>query len=148
MARVPVIVLVGWPAPLCWGAGPASQEHFEQVKSSRKDKAMSVTLVGKVNYNRVMTGTYDKGKRQGQQWEFLSLDILDPATGFVWSCQFDSSEPKYQEYADDSLKGHKVRVRISSQTAGQRTMPDGSTRMQIRSRLVALEDLGEWPEDD
>ncbi len=109
---------------------------------------MSVTLVGKVSYNRVMTGTYSQGKRQGQQWEFLSLDILDTTTGFTWSCQFDSSEPKYQEYPDDSLKGHKVRVKISSQTAGPRQLPDGSTKMQIRSRLIALEDLGEWQPDE
>lgn len=109
---------------------------------------MSVTLVGKVKYNRVMAGTYNQGKRQGQQWEFLSLDILDPSTGYTWSCQYDSSEPGYQEYADDSLKGHKVAVKISSQTAGQRQLPDGSTRMQIRSRLCGLKDLGDWPEEE
>ena len=109
---------------------------------------MSATLIGKVNYNRVMSGTHDKGKRQGQKWEFLSLDILDTITGYTWSCQFDASEPKYQEFPDDSLKGHKVRVRISSQTAGERKFPDGSTKIQIRSRLIALEDLGEWPLDE
>lgn len=103
---------------------------------------MSATLIGKVNYNRTMTGTYEKGKRAGQQWEFLSLDILDMTVGFTWSCQIDASEPGYKEYQDDALKGHKVRVRISSQSAGPRQMPDGSSRMQIRSKLVALEDLG------
>ncbi len=109
---------------------------------------MSVTLIGKVNYNRVMTGTYSTGKRQGQTWEFLSLDILDTATGFVWSCQFDASEPRYEEHPDGSLKGHKVRAKISSQSAGPRQLPDGTTKTQIRSRLVALEDLGEWQEED
>ena len=109
---------------------------------------MGVTIVGKVNYNRVMTGTYDKGKRAGQNWEFLSLDILDTFTGFTWSCQFDSTEPKYQEHPDDSLKGHKVRARISSQSAGERTFPNGTTKMQIRSRLISLEDLGEWVDEE
>lgn len=103
---------------------------------------MSATLIGHVKYNRTMTGTYEKGKRQGQQWEFLSLDVLDMVSGFTWSCQLDASEPGYQEYQDDALKGHKVRVRIGAQTAGPRQMPDGSSRMQIRSKLVALEDLG------
>ena len=109
---------------------------------------MAVTLLGKVNYNRVMTGTYDKGKRAGQNWEFLSLDILDTSTGFTWSCQFDATEPRYQEYPDGTLKGHKVRVKISSQSAGSRTMPDGTSRMQIRSRLKHLEDLGEWEDEE
>jgi|GEM_PF-1910503 len=103
---------------------------------------MSTTLIGQVKYNRTMTGTYEKGKRQGQQWEFLSLDILDMVSGFAWSCQMDASEPGYKEVQDDALKGHKVRVRIGAQTAGPRQLPDGSTRMQIRSKLASLEDLG------
>ncbi|MHB8600164.1 MAG: hypothetical protein ACYDER_25560 [Ktedonobacteraceae bacterium] len=109
---------------------------------------MAVMLVGKVNYNRVMTGTYSQGKRAGQNWEFLSLDILDTSTGFTWSCQFDATEPKYQEYADDTLKGHKVRVKITSQSAGERTFPNGTKKMQIRSRLKSLEDLGEWEDEE
>jgi hypothetical protein len=106
---------------------------------------MSATLVGQVKFNRTMTGTYEKGKRQGQQWEFFSLDILDMVSGCTWSCQLDASEPGYkvvEGVADDALKGHKVRVRISAQTAGPRQFPDGTTKMQIRSKLTALEDLG------
>lgn len=106
---------------------------------------MSATLIGQVKYNRTMTGTYEKGKRQGQQWEFFSLDILDMVSGFSWSCQMDASEPGYKAVegvADDALKGHKVRVRIGAQTAGPRQLPDGTSRMQIRSKLVSLEDLG------
>ena len=43
-------------------------------------------LTGNVKYSRVMQGEYKSGKRQGEQWEILSLEIIDPATGFNWSC--------------------------------------------------------------
>jgi hypothetical protein len=114
---------------------------------SRKDNDMSATLVGRVKYNRLMQGKYEKGKRQGQEWEFLSLEIVDTTTGFTWSCQLPSEAESYQEFPDDSLKNHKVLVKIGSQSAGPRTLPDGTQRMQIRSQLIALEDLG-VPKDD
>ena len=38
---------------------------------------MSAVLTGIVKYSRVMEGTYKSGKREGQTWEFLSLEVVD-----------------------------------------------------------------------
>ncbi len=103
---------------------------------------MAVTIVGNVKFNRTVEGVYQNGSRKGEQWEFLSLDIVDTMTGFVWSCQLPSEDPSYTNTPDNSLKGHKVKAKITSQTAAERQLPNGSTRMQIRSQISALEDLG------
>jgi hypothetical protein len=108
---------------------------------------MAVTIRGRVKYNRTVQGVYDSGKRKGEHWEFLSLDVLDVATGFSWSCQLPSRDPGYKEIPDDALVGHEVKARITSQTAAKRELPDGSTRMQIRSQITRLEDLG-VPDDE
>lgn len=108
---------------------------------------MSTILIGICKYNRTIEGEYKTGKRQGDHWEFLSLEIVDTTTGYVWSCQVPSEDSSYQNVPDNELKGHKVRARITSQTAAPRDLPDGSKRMQIRSQLTAFEDLG-LPQDE
>ena len=100
-------------------------------------------LTGNVKYARVMDGEYKTGKRQGEKWEFLSLEIIDAATGFAWSCQLSSEDSTYAQAARADLTGHKVRCKVAAQTAGPRTKPDGSQVMQIRSQVRKLEDLGE-----
>jgi hypothetical protein len=109
---------------------------------------MAVTLKGIVKYNKVMVGDYQEGKRKGERWEFLSLEVVDPTTGYIWSCQLPSEDGSYKSTPDNGLKGHVVKARITAQTAGERTMPNGSTRMQIRTTLSKLEDLGEPDDDD
>lgn len=101
-------------------------------------------LTGTVKYARVMDGEYKAGKRQGEHWEFLSMEIIDPVTGYTWSCQLPSEDGTYKDAAKSDLTGHKVRVKVTSQTAGPRTLPDGTQRMQIRSQVRRLEDLGEF----
>jgi hypothetical protein len=100
-------------------------------------------LTGVVKSARVVQGEYKTGKRQGEEWEFLSLEINDTVTGFTWSCQLSSEDGTYQGASRGELVGHKVRCKITSQTAGPRTLPDGSERIQIRSQVRKLEDLGE-----
>lgn len=100
-------------------------------------------LTGIVKSARVVQGEYKTGKRQGEEWEFLSLEISDVITGFPWSCQLSSEDGTYQTATHGNLIGHKVRCKITSQTAGPRTLPDGSERIQIRSQVRKLEDLGE-----
>jgi hypothetical protein len=100
-------------------------------------------LTGIVKSARVVQGEYKTGKRQGEEWEFLSLEVSDPVTGFSWSCQLSSEDSTYAMATRADLVGHKVRCKITSQTAGPRTLPDGSERIQIRSQVRKLEDLGE-----
>ena len=100
-------------------------------------------LTGTVKYARVMQGEYKSGKRQGEQWEFLSLEIIDAGTGFNWSCQLSAEDGTYPLATRADLTGHKVRCKVTSQTAGPRTKPDGSQVMQIRSQVRKLEDLGD-----
>ena len=108
---------------------------------------MTVMIKGKVKYNKLMEGEYGQGTRKGEHWEFLSLDIVDTSTGFTWACQLPSEDPSYKQTPDNSLKGHIVKAKITSQTASERQLTNGQTRMQIRTSLSKLEDLGE-PEDD
>ena len=100
-------------------------------------------LTGNVKSSRVVTGEYKSGKRQGDDWEFLALEIIDAVTGFTWSCQLASEDGSYPQVANVDLVGHKVRCKIASQSAGSRTLPDGREVMQIRSQVRKLDDLGE-----
>lgn len=109
---------------------------------------MGVTIKGICKYNKVLEGVYEQGKRKGEQWEFLSLEVVDNLTGFTWSCQLPQEDSSYKHTPDNSLKGHMIKARITSQTAGERTMPDGKTVMQIRSQVTRLEDLGEVEDDE
>ena len=92
---------------------------------------------------RVVEGQYKTGKRQGEEWEFLALEITDVVTGFLWSCQLASEDGSYVNVAKRELVGHKVRCKVVSQSAGPRELPDGKQVMQIRSQVRKLEDLGE-----
>ena len=100
-------------------------------------------LTGNVKSVRVVTGEYKTGKRQGDEWEFLALEIIDAGTGFIWSCQLASEDGSYKNVAKGDLVGHKVRCKIASQSAGSRVLPDGREVMQIRSQVRKLEDMGE-----
>ena len=100
-------------------------------------------LTGNVKTARVVQGEYKSGKRQGEDWEFLSLEIIDAVTGFTWSCQLASEDGSYAQVTHGDLTGHKVRCKVTSQTAGLRTLADGREVMQIRSQVRKLEDLGE-----
>lgn len=100
-------------------------------------------LTGNVKSARVVEGQYKTGKRQGEEWEFLALEVVDAVTGFIWSCQLASEDGSYITVAKRDLVGHKVRCKVASQSAGPRELPDGKQVMQIRSQVRKLEDLGE-----
>ena len=103
------------------------------------------TLTGKVKNMREIEGEYKDGNRKGEKWRFLSFEIADLSSGFVWSCQLPSADEQYNDVAKDSLVGHKVKVSIESQTASEREIgKNGDKRkiMQIRSQITNVRDLG------
>ena len=105
-------------------------------------------LTATVKSQRVVSGEYKTGKRQGEEWEFLSLELIDVGSGFIWNCQLPSEDDTYRDATADSLVGHRVKVKVTSQTAGQRDLPDGSKKMQIRSQVTNLRDMGIPKEDE
>jgi hypothetical protein len=98
---------------------------------------MSATLVGLVKSARVVAGDKD-----GQHWEFLSLDVVDTAYGFVWSCQVRDSEEEYAGLIKQKLEGHQVSLVVKGQSASPRTLKDNRTIYQIRSQVCRVKDLG------
>ena len=107
-------------------------------------------LTGKVKSMRAVEGKYKSGKRQGEEWEFLSMEIVDVASGHVWSCQLPSEDEKYKETVQDSLVGHRVKATIMGQSASEREIGEEGNKhkiMQIRSQITNVRDLG-LPHDD
>ena len=107
-------------------------------------------LTGKVKSMRTIEGKYKSGKRQGEAWEFLALEIIDVASGNVWSCQMPSEDEKYKEVIQDSLVGHRVKVTVMGQSAREREIDDGGQKrkiMQISSQISNVRDLG-LPHDE
>jgi len=108
---------------------------------------MAATLTGIVQGLRLVEGTVSEGKRKGEKWEFLSMEINDTRYGHIWSCQVRSDDEQYSTLSADGLVGHKVKVTIRSQSAGPRDLADGRKVMQIRSQVTNVRDLG-VPNDD
>ena len=48
---------------------------------------MGLVLTGIVNGCRPVAGTVQNGDRKGEEWKFLSMEIVDPRYGKVYSCQ-------------------------------------------------------------
>lgn len=108
---------------------------------------MAATLTGIIVGMRAVEGVVKEGPRAGESWQFLSMEINDIRYGRVWSCQLRHDDKQYEEVARADLKGHKVKVTIASQTAGERELADGRKVLQIRSQITNLRDLG-TPDDD
>ncbi len=100
-------------------------------------------LTGTVNDQREVKGVYQDGKRKGQEWQFLSLAVADTGTGFPWSLQLSEEDRDYGKWAGVNLVGHKIKAKIKSQSASERTLPNGQHKLEIRSKVTILEDLGE-----
>ena len=115
--------------------------------TSKTDRHKGETKHGDINRKRQNVaggaGRIQVGQAAGEDWEFLSLEIIDGVTGFTWSCQLASEDGSYAQVTRGDLTGHKVRCKVTSQTAGLRTLADGREVMQIRSQVRKLEDLGE-----
>jgi len=103
---------------------------------------MAAVLTGIVNGLREVEGVTEQGPRKGETWKFLSMEISDMVPGHVWSCQVRSDDKDYDSLVSTDLKGHKVKVTIVSQSAGERTLKDGKKVMQIRSQVSHVRDLG------
>ncbi len=103
---------------------------------------MAAVLTGIVNGLREVEGVTGQGPRKGETWKFLSMEISDMVPGHVWSCQVRSDDKDYDTLVGADLKGHKVKVSIVSQSAGERTLKDGKKVMQIRSQVTNVRDLG------
>jgi hypothetical protein len=118
---------------------------------------MSLVLTGIVNGARPVAGMVQSGERQGEEWKFLSMEIVDPRYGKIYSCQLRDKDPQFNELvAGDKLKselaGHKVKVTVMGITAGQREIEDKDTGerktiIQVRTQITNVRDLG-LPEDE
>lgn len=118
---------------------------------------MAVVLTGIVNGMRPVGGEVDEGPRKGEKWHFLSMEITDTRYGKVYSCQLRHDDPQYAEFVQNDklsqdLTGHKVKVTIKAQSAGEREIEDKTTKevrtvLQIRSQITNVRDLG-LPDDD
>lgn len=134
---------------------------------------MANILTGVVNGMRPVNGEVEKGPRKGEKWYFLSMEVVDTSTGHVYSCQLRGMDKQYKDFVEPKtvqapngggqvekhflkqgvdLSGHKVKVRITAQTAGEREIEDKDsgekrTIMQIRSTITNVRDLG-LPQDE
>src|SRR5258708_35127304 len=84
---------------------------------------MGLVLTGIVNGARPVAGTVQNGDRKGEEWKFLSMEIVDPRYGKVYSCQLRDKDPQFNELVNGDkmakeLAGHKVKVTIMAITAG------------------------------
>jgi hypothetical protein len=125
---------------------------------TRKDLSiMALVLTGIVNGMRPVGGVIEEGKRKGEEWRFLSLEITDPRYGKVYSCQLRDDDTQFAAFVEgknlkSNLTGHKVKVTVKGMTASEREIVDKGTGdarlvMQIRSQITNIRDLG-LPEDD
>ena len=133
---------------------------------------MALVLTGVVRGMRPVGGVVEEGPRSGEVWHFLSMEITDPRFGNVYSCQLRSTDKQYKEMVEvakgtdrngqsadkhvlkqgSDLTGHKVKVLMSSVTAGERKVQDKDTNtettiLQVRCQITRIQDLGE-PGDD
>jgi hypothetical protein len=118
---------------------------------------MGLTLTGIVNGCRPVAGKVQSGERQGEEWKFLSMEIVDPRYGKVYSCQLRDRDPQFKELVNGDkmakdLAGHRVKVTIMGITAGQRDIEDKDsgdvkTIIQIRTQITNVRDLG-LPDDE
>jgi len=125
---------------------------------------MAAILTGLVKGMRPVEGIVEQGKRKGDTWKFISIEITDTMTGTVWSCQLREEDEQFADYMagadlnanklakDKDLTNHKVKVRIVAQSAGEREIEDkasGQKRivLQIRTTITNIRDLG-LPKDD
>ena len=129
-----------------------------------------LTLKGLVEGIRPVTGEYAEGKRQGEKWHFLSMEIKDTSYGQIYSCQLPEDDPSYQEYIEakgneralsKDLKGHVVKVTVRKVTAGERVLrqrvfkANGEKNIGyeeqavpvVRCQVTNIRDLG-LPKDD
>jgi len=120
---------------------------------------MALILTGLVQGMRPVAGVVEEGKRKGETWAFLSMEITDTRFGKVYSCQLREDDPQYADLVagadmktgkvakDKDLSGHKVKVTIMSQSAGERELADKRIVLQIRSQVTNIRDLG-IPQDE
>ncbi len=125
---------------------------------------MAAILTGLVKGIRPVEGIVEQGKRKGETWKFISIEITDTMTGTVWSCQLREEDEQFAEYMagadlkanklakDKDLTNHKVKARIVAQSAGEREIEDKGTNtkriiLQIRTTITNIRDLG-IPKDD
>jgi hypothetical protein len=118
---------------------------------------MALVLTGIMNGMRPVGGVIEEGRRKGEQWQFLSMEIIDPRYGKVYSCQLRDDDPQYSQFVNgknlvQDLTNHMVKVTVKSQSAGEREIEDKATGdirrvMQIRSQVTNIRDMG-IPNDD
>ena len=123
---------------------------------------MALVLTGMMTGMRVVGNpaeTHDgKQYKAGERWRFLSMEIVDPRYGGIYSCQLSDKDKQYKDLVDgNSLKvdytGHNVKATVRSLEATERDVKDKEgnvtgTTLQVRIRVANLRDLGEPKDDD
>jgi len=120
---------------------------------------MALVLTGMVRGMRPVGGVVRDGERKGEEWKFLSMEIVDPRYGNTYSCQLRDKDVDFDKFVSkdgkaitSDLTGHKVKVTIVSMNAGEREIEDKNTKevktiLQIRTQITNVRDLG-LPDDD
>src|SRR5215469_3102228 len=113
---------------------------------------MALVLTGLVNGCRPVAGTVQQGERKGEEWRFLSLEVIDQKFGKLYSCQLRDRDPSFKEWVNGDkmtkeLQGHKVKVTVMGISAGQREIEDrdtgeSKTIIQVRCQVTNIRDLG------
>src|SRR5271169_989345 len=108
---------------------------------------MAMVLTGMVRGMRQVAGTVRDGERKGEEWKFLSMEIVDPRYGNTYSCQLRDKDADFAKFVSkdgklaSDLTGHKVKVTIMSMNAGEREIEDKTTKektviLQIRTQIT------------
>ena len=85
---------------------------------------------GTVEGMRAVTGEYKVGKKAGQKWHFLSMEVKDYSVGDTCSCQIREDHPNYKNYVeikgddhvllgDKDLTGNEVKLMIKKFSVGE-----------------------------
>ena len=106
-------------------------------------------------------GTDGEGKHwaAGEKWRFLSMEVVDPRYGGVYSCQLSDRDPQFGRLYDgkvlkEDYTGHNVKVTVRSLAATERQVKDKETGdvvqtvLQVRIRVTNVRSLGEPKDDD
>ena len=105
-------------------------------------------------------GTDSEGKQweAGAKWRFLSMEIVDPRWGGVYSCQLADKDDQYAEFVDggklkDDYTGHNVKVTVRSLEPGMRDVKDKDgnvtdTVPTVRIRVTNIRSQGKPKDDD
>jgi hypothetical protein len=133
---------------------------------------------GTVETMRAVSGEFREGKKKGQTWRFLSLEVKDGTIGEICSCQLRHDDPAYKEYVGvkkvdkgeeltilKDLTGHVIKATVKKFSSGERSIlqqvvkkeqKEGEKKIgyepipvvTVRFQIASIHDLGLPKMDD